>query len=401
MIENVKLLKEFVELSGSQSAVQFFNTGVLDLFEEEEEFKEEVQCLDRLQQLGLDLPSQVQSAQTCRVDLQTTSFVGGVRQDLGGQLHSYQLAKAIVRELRKLEGGSKVRFCFPVHVEKVESVAGGEGEESKVVVSTNTSLVLSASYLVHATNGYAAGLIPELKGIIRPRKGQCIVTKPLPPLFSTPANRPNLSWHGGHEYLIQRVADNRVVFGGFNRKRKCLDPDSESEVSDDSDGGDGNEHKDLYTKEFDDSFVHSSITECLARDLKNKFPALFQRPVKADQAVAGASEPGGGCSESPYPADLVESVWTGVMGNTPDERPLIGPLDQTSFEGVGKKQYILAGFTGNGMSYCFAAGKMVAEGLARAVKNEQLRNQNDYTEPESLGFLKVFLPDRFLKRISK
>ena len=50
----------------------------------------------------------------------------------------------------------------------------------------------------------------------------------------------------------------------------------------------------------------------------------------------------------------IEQEWTGIMGFSPDDNPLIGELP--GYPG----EYIMAGYTGHGMSIAFGAGKAIA-----------------------------------------
>ena len=54
----------------------------------------------------------------------------------------------------------------------------------------------------------------------------------------------------------------------------------------------------------------------------------------------------------------IEYEWTGIMGFTADENPIVGELPNRSGE------YISAGYTGHGMAVAIAAGKAIAERIA-------------------------------------
>ena len=55
-----------------------------------------------------------------------------------------------------------------------------------------------------------------------------------------------------------------------------------------------------------------------------------------------------------FESGMVEAEWTGVLGFTPDGRPLCGPVPGRS------NVIVAAGFCGHGMPQCFGVGKNVA-----------------------------------------
>lgn len=59
----------------------------------------------------------------------------------------------------------------------------------------------------------------------------------------------------------------------------------------------------------------------------------------------------------------VESIWTGIMGYTPDEWPHVGEVP-----GQEGRQWILAGFNGGGMAMIF----LTAKGLAGMVRDGKM-----------------------------
>lgn len=166
--------------------------------------------------------------------------------------------------------------------------------------------IISARHVVYATNGYSSGLIPEIKNIIRPTRGQVLVTSPLKLRL-----KGNMWFDYGYQYILQRE-DGRVVLGGSR-----LEGD---------DGEEGN---------FNDSTIHPRISKSLKDFMLRSWPELKEEPW------------------------WVEYEWTGVMGFTPDEQPLIGNLRG--------REWIAAGYTGYGMPKCFGAGKAIAGMIANTL----------------------------------
>lgn len=179
---------------------------------------------------------------------------------------------------------------------------------------------LKAQQVVYATNAWARDLVPFVEGIIVPVRGQVLITEPVNPMwdFSFLANF-------GYEYCMQRL-DGRIVLGGM----RWLTPTKEVGID-------------------DDTAISPTISQGLREFLPRHFPNL-----------SGIK---------------VEQEWTGIMGFSRDDNPLIGPVPHRSGE------YIAAGFTGHGMPMAFLAGKAVASMIMGR-------------EPDV--FVDAFLPSRFV-----
>jgi glycine/D-amino acid oxidase-like deaminating enzyme len=169
-------------------------------------------------------------------------------------------------------------------------------------VTTNQGQIQTQA-VVYATNALAHHLIPQLKEVIIPVRGQVVATAPTAPLF-------DFDWllNDGYEYAIQRQ-DGRIIFGGMRWKS----PTKEVGIE-------------------DDTALNPSVSEGLKTFLRETFTPL------SDIAI--------------------EYEWTGIMGFTADENPIMGELPHRPGE------YISAGYTGHGMALAIAAGKAIAERIA-------------------------------------
>ncbi|MGB6015119.1 MAG: FAD-binding oxidoreductase, partial [Nodosilinea sp.] len=169
-------------------------------------------------------------------------------------------------------------------------------------ITTNQGAI-QAKAVVYATNALTYHLIPTLKGVIVPVRGQVIATAPTSQLF-------DFDWCLSNDtgYAIQRQ-DGRIIFGGMRWKS----PTKEIGIE-------------------DDSTVEPLVGEGLKAFLRDMFPTL--RDV------------------------AIEYEWTGIMGFTADDNPLIGELPGRPGE------YISAGYTGHGRPVSIAAGKAIAEQIA-------------------------------------
>jgi glycine/D-amino acid oxidase-like deaminating enzyme len=157
-----------------------------------------------------------------------------------------------------------------------------------------------AKHVVYANNAWIGQILPFAKDLVVPTRGQVITTKPLPNYWKT-----GLLFNDGYDYMIQRK-DGRVVLGGGR-----LESETEEQP------------------ELDDSTIHPSISKVL-RSFLNSYLDV-KEPVE------------------------IEEEWTGIMGFSPDELPLVGPVPGM------KNQYMAAGFTGHGMPVTFLSAKALAD----------------------------------------
>jgi len=184
---------------------------------------------------------------------------------------------------------------------------------------------IRASHVVHCTNGYAGHLLPRLRGTLYPFQGVMTVQD-----FEDSCNQPNqgakLSWsiHGQPPvsakdqntppsiyYLNQNALSGYYFFGGAE-----------------------GEHGPTITG--DDSQVPRSTVD----HLRSKLGAFLGRKPNVENRLI--------------------SSWSGIMGFTADEDPLVGRLPQSITDRNGKGEWIAAGFNGMGMSLCIASGEAIA-----------------------------------------
>lgn len=182
---------------------------------------------------------------------------------------------------------------------------------------------LRAGAVVHCTNGYSGHLLPRLRGCIHPFKGTMTVQDPGD---SVPNRGISLSWgfhcppsydpqtkkHGhGLYYLGQSSKTGYFYFGGEEAR-------IEESIS------------------ADDSFVGGQeVTH-----LQNVLPRFF-----------------GQNRNSPW---RLVSFWSGIMGFSADELPLVDRLPSTITGRGGENEWIAAAFNGYGMANCLMSGEALA-----------------------------------------
>ncbi len=158
---------------------------------------------------------------------------------------------------------------------------------------------LDAEQVVVATDGYTGGLLPSLERVVRPTRGQVLVTEPLPlRLFAYPhyARR-------GYDYW-QQTDDLRLVIGG----RRDVSVELE------------------YTAEEGTTRAVQDAIEAMVRELLGYAPRVTHR-------------------------------WSGLWGSTPDGLPIAGRLDGDP------RVWVAYGYSGHGNVLGLACGELVADAI--------------------------------------
>ncbi|KAI0737285.1 FAD dependent oxidoreductase [Daedaleopsis nitida] len=195
---------------------------------------------------------------------------------------------------------------------------------------------IACSYVLHATNGYASHLLPQLRGPagIIPTRGQIIATRASAPLERV--TRASWSGNEGFEYWFPRPLDPQSDPGAENEGNANATSPRPLVIL----GGGRESTKpafELYT--VDDATVHPRVGETLRAFLPAVFPGMYDE----------RHEP--------------EMEWTGIMGHTKTSDPFVGPVldptnpDSNVFEG----QYISAGYTGHGMPRAYGCAEAVSQ----------------------------------------
>lgn len=206
----------------------------------------------------------------------------------------------------------------------VTGVEATPSQDGKWVVKTERGDVVTPT-VVHATNAYAAALLPELQNVIRPTPHMCNKTIPPRSFAGTKAlqNSYGVLCPGGALFSINPRAntDGIVLFGGSNP----------------------NQHHLLkYLDENPDRRTDDSLSN-------------FE-PVT--QAVIDFATEEFGWDKKTSPGQGYDYSWSGIIGRSADGVPYIGPLP-------GKPgQWICAGHNGHGMARIFTS----APGLVKLMK---------------------------------
>ena len=191
---------------------------------------------------------------------------------------------------------------------------------------------VQARHVVYCTEAHTAHLLPKLKGIVVPRRGQMTVQRP-------GRNFPNrngklsfnFNWDQGHDYLHQNPETGELIVGGA-------------------------EHSGL---------VGSSLTYGARSDDVEVLPDKIHLGGLM-QVVFGPD----GWGDVPQGRAAIRTSWSGILGQSLDHVPLVGMLPQEALDGrrVGDKrtgaEWIAVGFGGYGMTNCWLSGVALARQIS-------------------------------------
>jgi glycine/D-amino acid oxidase-like deaminating enzyme len=249
-----------------------------------------------------------------------------------GALSPYNLVTTLLSELVKEH--SKFSVHPNTQVAEIQpSLIPGQS-----IVSTADGRKLVAKHIVHATNGYASqvGLLPGMAGKIFPVRGTMSAHPTSSPSASDSfPHKGETSWsfvyQKGFDYCIQRpYPDGRLMLGG-------------GLLNGEDDG-----LRDIGAS-TDDADTVSVLSDAHLRGLPG---TVF-----------------GDAWGSP-PSGRPVQVWTGVMGWSADMLPWVGEVGSdvvaTGRRLGGAREWISAGYTGEGMINAWLCGR----GLARMISEQ-------------------------------
>ncbi|HWS55942.1 MAG TPA: FAD-binding oxidoreductase, partial [Pyrinomonadaceae bacterium] len=181
---------------------------------------------------------------------------------------------------------------------------------------------IRARHVVVACNAETGRLLPPLRRVLTPARGQVLASRPLPSLF-----RVGLAVDWGTVYWRQ-AADGVIVLGGYRN----LDRPAETTARE---------------------ALNPRIQAALARFLPESFPGL--------------------------PAVAVGRRWAGIMDVTPDEMPVVGAWPE------GSGTWVIAGFGGHGLPPALGAGRALAEAIVRGTRAAELDRFDPARFAKALG----------------
>lgn len=214
--------------------------------------------------------------------------VGAIQYKHDGLIHPIKLLKKIKSKLKN------AKFLLNADVQSYNMA----GLDWTLQLPTKE---IVAHKIVFCLNGYANTVIPNLKEIVKPQRGQIVVTERLKPIIKGPC------YLTKHLCYFRQLPDGELLIGGFRNK----DLDAE------------NTNKDEITDKIQDAL--------------SDFAKSYFKNTHAIQ---------------------IKHRWSGTMGFTPDGQMILG--EQT----LKKNTFIMAGCSGHGMGLSFRAAKTLAEAIS-------------------------------------
>ncbi|KAH7910011.1 FAD dependent oxidoreductase-domain-containing protein [Hygrophoropsis aurantiaca] len=303
-------------------------------------------------------PYRVYEAAEAREKFHLSPFVAGCMTSIAGAVHPYRLITGILTRLLIEHPKS---FELYTHT-PCTSIAEPSASEPFYTLTTPRGRI-TARHVVHATNGYAASLLPSF-------------TRAIVPVCETmSAQRPGMSVHQttrsgarsfvfysrrpGFDYLTQlpgTTGENELMFGaGFDDGVNT--------------GGDGTGLGETNDGVYD---VHNAV------HVSGALPVYFGERNWGEESVpAGVGDEGEGWR---WNRGRVKAMWSGILSLSGDGLPWVGrlPRSVTGRKGVvrgrnwdekrGEKaprdvasgEWIAAGYSGEGMVHAWMSAKALA-----------------------------------------
>lgn len=277
---NRELLKTEI-IQDQADDVDFLQTGSVTVASSETDKEAFQNILLQMKSVGIDVD--YISADILRHQYAVKESCGAIEYKNDGVIHPIKLLQKIQSKLKRTD------FHFGEEVFKVNA---------KVNYLQTQKTTYQYSQLFVCLNGYSANLLPELHSLIKPQRGQVIVTEPTRALIQGPC------YLVKHLCYFRQMKTGEILIGGFRN----LDVDNE------------NTELDATT---------DKIQEALSTFVKNYFENTSDLKIK--------------------------NSWSGIMGFTPDEQMIIGELPSH------KDVYVMGGCSGHGMGLSFHAAKVMIQ----------------------------------------
>ncbi|CAF0918732.1 unnamed protein product [Adineta steineri] len=265
----------------------------------------------------------------CEEMLHSDKFIGGLFMHESGTVWAAKFVYGLLK------------YCFDQP--GIDLITQGKVvriENSTNIVLENGRVIIAHEAIVHATNAYAIEYLDFTRDKIIPTRNQCSLSRPVETML-WPFG---LSARDGREYYCQSPKDGRILLGGCCWKS----PDTEHMNQNDSE-------------------INNLVREEHERYFAQWHPGIAENNHTIE----------------------IEQEWSGILGLTIDELPLIGPLPGD------EKQFLLCGYNGNGMPNILLCAKAIARMIAKDDPYKEGEENNTVT------FIKMFLPERFINSTTK
>lgn len=282
--QNRELLKSEI-IQDQDSQVDFSITGSCTVAPSSQDWARYQSLVQTMKNAGLDVEL-IDEAYLSK-NYGVRNFLGAIQYNQDGAVHPIKLLGLLKSKLKN------TKFIFDADVEALQS----ENSDWKLKTKAGD---LTTNKVIFALNGYSNTALPELKEIVKPQRGQIIVTEPLKPFVKGPC------YLTKHLCYFRQLPTGQLLVGGFRNH------DIEAE----------NTNVDAVTEKIQTALI----------DFTRSY---FQGTANVK----------------------IAHQWSGIMGFTPDGQMIVG-------EHPSKKNvHIMAGCSGHGMGLSFHVAKTLVKGL--------------------------------------
>lgn len=270
-------------IQNNSSEVDYFQTGSATVCPRPSEWERYLTIEKTMKTAGIDV--ELVTPDLLQKNYGVKNAVGAIQYLHDGIIHPVKLLNQIQKKLKRTD------FYFN---EEVFNIA----ETHNQVQIQTRSHSFQAGKVFAGLNGFVSELFPELKNLVKPQRGQVVVTEKLPPFVKGPC------YLTEHLCYFRQLPTGELLVGGFRNQ------DLEAENT-----------------------AFDSISEKIQQALTQFTQSYFNNT----QTVK------------------INYRWSGVMGFTPDGQMLIGQIPSS------KNIYTMAGCSGHGMGLSFHAAKVMVE----------------------------------------
>lgn len=275
------LLTEIIQDQADQ--VDYKTTGSCTVIPDETHTEKFDKILKAMQNSNINVD--FKDAKTLKKEYAVKASAGAIEYKHDGIIHPVKLINQIQSKLKNTD------FIFDEEVLEIQS------NENVTQVKTKQQTYQAAKTFV-CLNAFVGQLLPEFSQIIKPQRGQIIVTAPMPQMIQGPC------YLTQHLCYFRQFQTGEILIGGFRNK----DAENENTAVD-------------------------QTTEKIQTALEDFAKTYFDNTKDIQ----------------------INHRWSGIMGFSPDEQMIIGEHPKR------KNVYLMAGCSGHGMGLSFHAAKKMVE----------------------------------------
>ena len=273
------LLSEIIQ--NDFSLCDFKQSGSCTVAPNSESWERYQGILSRMQSCGIDV--ELVNEKVLLSDYGVKNFLGGIQYQLDGYIHPMKLLKRIWGQLKNTS------YYLGEEI-------SGITESADVITIKLPSSTISSAQIFYSLNGFAPRLLPELAHIIKPQRGQALITEPLPHFVKGPC------YLTKHLCYFRQLPSGELLVGGFR-------------------------NMDLAAENTD--------VETTTDKIQNALTEFTQSYFNNTEHVK------------------IQYRWSGIMGFAPDSQMLVGELPQR------KNSYFMAGCASHGMGLSFNTARVL------------------------------------------